>query len=529
MYQRDSVLAKPWTGDYRIDSLIEGPSYRWNFDPTNPNNWGEPTEVTFGFMLSPPPYSTYDDQLGFQVFDEVQRVATRSIFDELGKVLAIDFSEIDETGGTWGSIRLGNNKQSEKGTAGYAYLPNDPNAGEASGDIYLAREFNHRFRTGDPDLETLIHEIGHALGLIHPITMEPISLVTESLQRTALGPDENTTRYTVMSYEPHPQQLPRIDWGLYDLLVLRHLYGIRAYNPDDDSIQLDDMRGRYQSLIVDDGGTDLLDLSQMSLGATINLNPGSFSSIGRTATGSAAVDNIAIAFGTLIEQLKGTSFTDLITGNDANNRLEPLSGYDSIDGGSGIDTVIYDGPKEGFWVSSSQTRADDSRTITVSGQGFANKLTRQNLQNVERIEFSDISLAFDLGGNAGLALKTLALLYGTDAFSPQLCGLAIRYIDEQATQHENLATVIAGNLVLFEDFWGAERKKDDRSLVTLLASRLELSTPDSPLSNDELTNITDYVKLIGGQENFLVELLSGAALDQAVGITIFSEMGLPWV
>lgn len=528
MAQQGNVGPHSGTGDRRIDSLIEEPSFRWNFDPINPSIWGQASQVTFSFMLKPPNYSTIEDQYGFQPFSEIQRIATRTIFESLERVLAIDFIELDEAGENWGAIRLGNNEQSGKGTAGYAYLPNDPIAGDSSGDIYLALEFNRGYQAGDPDLETLIHEIGHALGLRHPISEGLISGHAQSSQRALLDLDENTTRHTVMSYKQHPQQLARIDWALYDLLALRHLYGIRAYNPEDDIIPLDDMRGRYQSLIIDDAGIDVLDLSRMSLGVTINLNSGSFSSIGRTTKGTAAIDNIAIAFGTVIEQLKGTNFTDLITGNDADNRIEPLSGYDSIDGGSGIDTVVYDGPLGGFSVSSSQMRGDDFGKITVSGQGLANRLTKQSLRNVERIEFSDTSLAFDLNGNAGLALKTLALIYGTDGFSPQMCGLAIRYIDEQARQHENLARVVASDLIQFDGFWGTGSKKDDQYLVALLASRLGLSSPDSPISNDELINLTDYVKLVGGQENFLTELLELPFLDQLIGMSTFFESGLRW-
>ena len=529
MSRQDAVIANPWTGDYRIDALIEGPSYRWNFDPSNPSVWGQPVTVSFSFIRDPHRSANLRDQFGFQAFTMTQEAAARKIFDELEAVIGIDFKEVVEDTEVWGEIRLGNNQQSEQGTAGYAYLPNDPLAGDSSGDVYLAVGFGRGYQPGDADLETLIHEIGHALGLTHPKGDGSAPDRPEDQQQAEHRSDENTTGYTVMSYEPHPQQLHRIDWGLYDLLALRHIYGSRAFKTGNDLILMDDVKGHYQSLLIDDGGIDLLDLSNLSLGTQVNMNPGTFSSIGRMASGKAAINNLAIAHGTVIEQLKGTKFTDLIIGNAADNRIEPILGYDSIDGGPGIDTVVYQSLRKGFSASSNQARTNQTAEITVTGLGFLNRLNEQKLTNVERIEFSDVSLAFDLNGNAGLALKTIALLYGIGQPSTQLCGLAIRHIDEKSRQFAELPEVIAHDLLQFDGFWGIEAKRNNQTMINLIASRLKLISPDSTISDADLTKIEDQIAVLGGAEKFLAELIKHPALNELIGIPTYFEYGLPWV
>jgi hypothetical protein len=109
------------------------------------------------------------------------------------------------------------------------------------------------------------------------------------------------------------------------------------------------------------------------------------------APGSAPTSATMVFMGTSsAEQLTGTAAADVFTG---------LGGNDTIDGGVGTDTAAFSG-----------TRASHTVTIiapnklVVSDQ-VAGRDGTDTLWNVERLTFSDVSLAFDIDGNAGKAFR----------------------------------------------------------------------------------------------------------------------------
>lgn len=82
-----------------------------------------------------------------------------------------------------------------------------------------------------------------------------------------------------------------------------------------------------------------------------------------------------------------------LVGTDANDILISTIGSDLIDGGMGIDTVIYNGMHGDFKVSMSEA----GFTITNKAQPG----TVDTLIGVERVTFADGSIALDWDGNAG--------------------------------------------------------------------------------------------------------------------------------
>ena len=79
-------------------------------------------------------------------------------------------------------------------------------------------------------------------------------------------------------------------------------------------------------MIWDGGGSDTLDASAQTLGVTIDLNEGAFSSIGTNGSGEAALNNVSIAYGTSIGNANGGSGSDKITGNALANHLSGGAG-----------------------------------------------------------------------------------------------------------------------------------------------------------------------------------------------------------
>lgn len=85
---------------------------------------------------------------------------------------------------------------------------------------------------------------------------------------------------------------------------------------------------------------------------------------------------------------------EYLTGSSGNNVFVSGSGSHVIDGGGGLDTVSYPG------VHSSYELTVGSAGVSVSGGGVQDTLT-----NIERVQFSDVTLAFDINGTAGQAYR----------------------------------------------------------------------------------------------------------------------------
>ncbi|GGK18211.1 DUF4214 domain-containing protein [Salinarimonas ramus] len=117
-----------------------------------------------------------------------------------------------------------------------------------------------------------------------------------------------------------------------------------------------------------------------------------------------------------VEQVRGTDFADRLMGDGADNRLRGLDGADelagaggndrleggrgddAIDGGAGRDAAVFSGARGEYAVTSGAAGLIVSDT--TSGRDGIDRLT-----NVERLVFTDSTLAFDFDGTAGQAYR----------------------------------------------------------------------------------------------------------------------------
>lgn len=390
--QQNTVIAKSISGDYRIDVLLDDANTRWN----RSSPVGSPVEVTYSFMTSAPTYTAEENKPGFAEFTASQKAATREIFSLLSQQLNISFREVLDTTTSYGQIRLGNNDQGDD-TAGYAMLP-DARSGDDQGDIYINTISSnlHGVSAGTYAYGTLVHEIAHALGLKHPGNYNGNS-VGSTEPGNYLAASEDTEANSIMSYISTPQQQQRVFLGMFDLLALQYLYGARPNAANDNQYSYSNATGRLHVLIDDDGGIDTIDASTVSVGATIDLGDGRFSSIGAAFDGSAAAGNVSIMIGTVIENAIGTVSNDRLIGNDAGNVFTPGRGNDAVDGGLGHDTVVIGSARGNFVVN----RTGASVTASDNTGAFGSKV----LTGIERIRFSDAVVAFDTDGVVGQAYR----------------------------------------------------------------------------------------------------------------------------
>nr|WP_247894115.1 M10 family metallopeptidase C-terminal domain-containing protein [Azospirillum oleiclasticum] len=169
---------------------------------------------------------------------------------------------------------------------------------------------------------------------------------------------------------------------LYDIQALQYLYGAnRGAATGDDTYIVSASAPEVRS-IWDGGGTDTLDASAQTRAVRIDLNAGAFSSIGVNATGGAAVNNIAIAYGSTIENAVGGAGNDTLVGNAVDNLLTGGAGDDAFDGGAGSDVATYRGTRAQYkvWTENGRITVQD----LVSGRDGTDTMV-----NVERLRFAD--------------------------------------------------------------------------------------------------------------------------------------------
>lgn len=458
---QSTVINNPISGDYRIDVLLEGNAYRWN----SPSPPGTPVEITYSFMTAPPVYTSYSNKTGFMMFTGEQKAAVRQIFADIQAQFNITFREVGDSAYSFGQIRFGNNSQGAT-SAAYAYMPS-PYGGQDAGDVYVNRDDSSnltRITAGSYAYATLVHEIGHALGLKHPGDYNA-GYASNSASGNFLGTSEDTEARTVMSYGAVTQGQNRTFFGIYDMLALQYLYGTSPYNTGDTVYSFANSTGQRLEIVNDQGGLDTFDLSTVTAGTKVNMREGTLSSIGKLANGyTPAQDNVSIAYGVRIENLIGSAYADQIIGNDINNRVMLGRGNDVFDGGGGLDTVVLSTSR----LQSTVSKSGD--TVVISDPTGAEG--NDTLSNVERVLFSDISIAFD-----AVAASAYRLYQAAFDRKPDLPGLGfwIAHADTGMTLQDTAWHFVAS--AEFRQKYGDNLS--DSGFITALYANVLHRTPDT--------------------------------------------------
>ena len=220
------------------------------------------------------------------------------------------------------------------------------NASKISGDSSFENINNNRY------FRIIVHEIGHALGLVDRYTDNPFytgmsKIVGEGIGQTGAYPG-------VVSDEMLPNETPMA----WDILAVQYLYGVNTLTNAGNTTYGTSIANYWSGsdprylTIWDANGNDTIDLSRRTDGkAFINLSETQNSGgealikngVGKVSFYAGIAFDQSAKYGAsaecIIENATGTNLDDIINGNFKDNILKGGGGKDELYGGNGNDTL----------------------------------------------------------------------------------------------------------------------------------------------------------------------------------------------
>ena len=344
---------------------------------------------------------------GFHDFSDAQKDAVIIALLEFEKVINVKFIEVAEENNQVGTIRFGMS-QDELGDNITAFAWQVDDYWSTAGDIWLDTNHNGAdLGKGTYEFLTLIHEIGHAMGLAHPHEGGAQTLQSEL----------DFINYTVMSYESP-------DWAyfgsgsnrditisdslmVYDIQALQYMYGANNdYNSGNTKYEFDPTKPTSLT-IWDSGGEDLLDFSNFNYGCRIDLNDGAYSTI--KYAGWNPVNNFGIAFNTFIENVSGSQANDTIIGNELDNEISGNNGNDTLYGGAGNDVFNWAEGSRGGTDTMYGGSGNDIYVLSNAGSDVVVELAQEGTDLVYTTTSysapSNVENVFGFGNQGSLTIK----------------------------------------------------------------------------------------------------------------------------
>ncbi len=334
----------------QVQALLSGTKWGGGLGTGVALTYSFPTSAAHSFWA--PSYSGDNEYTNMNVLNAVERSACQQALTVWANSANITFSKLSDNQTTCGEIRFAISDLGNSGFYAHAYYPGGT---PAAGDVWFSNQWNSdataSVAPGTYAFTTILHELGHALGLKHPFDGSP-----------NLDAAHDNFFYTIMSYdvkENSPVSSVSADFypttpQYYDLLAMETLYGQSpTANPGNTKYVFYGTQHYWQT-INDVSGRDTI-IYKSSTGGRIDLSDATFSQLGlpiHFGDGTTSYDTVALGPFTTIENATGGNGGDTIFGSDGRNVLNGGAGNDSIEGekgadilngGAGRDTFVYAG------------------------------------------------------------------------------------------------------------------------------------------------------------------------------------------
>jgi len=369
-----------------ILAYLDYPAARFNALLPDP---GAPVFVSYRFMNSdqlPPLENVGNNPTGVWAFDAAQRDAARTAMAHLSATAGVVFVET-----TSDEAMIQFHGATAPQWSGWANYPWVTEWGINVGTVVMNR--TDSFAVGSTSYRVLLHELGHAVGLMHPFEGS-----------TRLATDLDFRSNTLMSYTS--SGLQESSFSRFDVQALQHLYGtpqtlagwswrfedeVFVLNAGDGADTLLGLRNASRidgrggdDLIIGGQGADTLtggagnDTLRGMAGANLLIGgdgddviEGSQNYGNETLWGGAGNDRLAVVAGNNEvwagagrDTVTGGSGTDILGGGDGDDTVDARNGiYSQLWGGFGDDTL-----QAGHWGDTAGGGAGDDEVTGGSGR-----------------------------------------------------------------------------------------------------------------------------------------------------------------
>ena len=194
------------------------------------------------------------------------------------------------------------------------------------------------------------------------------------------------------------------------------------------------------------------------------------------------------------DTLYGEAGRDILSGGKDKDLLTGGAGDDTLDGGEGMDVASFSGSRSSYTL----TQAGSSWSISSAAEGT------DVLLNIERLQFSDRTVALDISGNAGQAYRVYQAAFNR---TPDNDGL--KFWIGQMDSGASLSSVAAGFVgsAEFQTLYGANPTNEQ--FITKLYSNVLHRAPDqggfdfwlAALNSNNVDRVTTLAQFSESPEN----------------------------
>jgi Ca2+-binding RTX toxin-like protein len=250
------------------------------------------------------------------------------------------------------------------------------------------------------------------------------------------------------------------------------------------------------------------------------------------------------------DELKGLRGNDILVGGHDNDILSGNWGNDQLNGGDGVDTAMYAFNRATYTLTRNSDGSVDIVDSDIVINSHKNIDGHDTLTNIERLQFSDQSIALDLDGHAGTVAKILGAVFGKEAVAnAQYAGIFLKLLDDGMSYQDLMQLALDTKLgtgfsnaaevnLLYQNLVGSQPSQADLDYWTgtlasgqysqaslgVMAADLELNATNInladlaktglnftsiPIENATIIGTADPDILVGGAGNEIIAGLSG--------------------